>query len=130
MADVEHAVGAEVPADGPLVRLEGIGGPEDGTDALDDAGAGEAERDDGGGLHEGRELGEEGLAVDDEVDDVGVVLAEEGIIELHQLEAAQAETLGEEALQDDTGEVLADAVRLEENECFFVSVHRKNEWLP
>ncbi len=125
VADVEHAVGAVVAADGAFISLHGVGGPEDAAHAGDDAGAGEHEGDHGAGLHEVRQGGEQGLVINNEVDDVGVVFAQDGVVELHHLHAAEAEAFGQEALQDDTGEVLADAVRLEKNKGFFVAIHNE-----
>ena len=42
-----------------------------------------------------------------------------------QIKRNLAETFAQQALQDDTGKILADAVRLEKNECFFVAVHKR-----
>ena len=123
VADIKHAVGAEITADGTLVGLHGVGRAKNGAHAGDNAGAAENKSNNGAGLHESRERGEEGLVVNDEVDDVGVMLTQNGIIELHHLQTTQAETLAQKALQDDTGEVLTYAVRLKENKCFFVAVH-------
>ena len=123
MADIEHAVGAEVTTYGTLVGLHGLGRSEDGAHTGNHAGTAEYEGYHGAGLHEGGERGEEGLVVNHQINDVGVVLAQNGIVKLHHLHAAQAETFAQQALQNDAGEVLAYAVRLEKNEGFFVSVH-------
>ena len=130
VADVEHAVGAEIAADGAFVSLHGVGGPQDGAHSGDDAGAGKHQGHHGAGLHERGEGGEEGLVINHQVDDVGVVLTQDGVVQLHHLHAAQAETFAQQALQDDTGKILADAVRLEQNECFFVAVHNVLKCVP
>ena len=123
MADVEHAVGAIVTADGALISLHGIGRPQDAAHPGDDSGTREHQGYHRAGLHEVGERREQGLVINHQVDDVGVVFTQDGIIQLHHLHAAQAETFAQQALQDDTGKILADAVRLEENEGFFVAIH-------
>ena len=128
MADVEHAVGAVVAADGALVGLHGVGGPQNAAHAGDDAGAGKHQSHYRAGLHEVGKGGEQGLVIDNQVNDVRIVFAQDGIIQLHHLHAAQAETFAQQALQDDTGKILADAVRLEKNECFFVAIHNDVKW--
>lgn len=55
----------------PGVGGSGVGGSEEVADFVDDVFASESEGDDGGFLHEGADLGEEGF-----VGDVGVVFGE------------------------------------------------------
>ena len=128
VADVEHAVGAVVTADGAFVCLHGVGGPQDGAHAGDNTGTGKHQCHYRAGLHEVRQGREQGLVINHEVDDVGVVLTQNGIVQLHHLHAAQAEAFAQKTLQDDAGEILADAVRLEKNKGFFVAIHNDFKW--
>ena len=124
VADIEHAVGAEITADGTLISLHGVGGPKDGAHTSNNAGAGKYQSHNRAGLHECGELREQGLTVNHEVDNVAVMLTQNGIVQLHHLHAAQVETLCQQTLQNNTGQVLAHTIRLKKNQCFFV-VHKK-----
>ena len=124
MANVEHAIGAEITANSTLIGLHGVGRAKDGAHTGNNAGTGKNEGYNGAGLHECGELREQGLAVNHKINDVAVVLTQNGVVQLHHLHTAQMEPLCKQTLQNGTGKVLAYAVRLKKNQCFFVA-HNK-----
>lgn len=115
VADVGHVVDAEVSADGAGGGFAGVGGAEHVADGGDDVVSAEGEGDDGGLLHEAGDFWVEGF-----VGDVGVVLGEDGVGELHHFEAADFEASGFEALEDEAGVAFGDGVWLEEDEGGFL----------
>ena len=115
VADVGHVVDAEVAADGAGGGFAGVGGAEHVADGGDDVVSAEGEGDDGGLLHEACDFWVEGF-----VGDVGVVLGEDGVGELHHFEAADFEACGFEALEDEAGVAFGDGVWLEEDEGGFL----------
>lgn len=115
VADVDHHIDAEIAADGALGGLGGVGGAEEVADAVDGVVAGQGEGDDGGLLHEGLDLGEEGLG-----GDVGVVFAQEGVVEAEHPDAPDPEIRGFEAGEDLSDEGLGDGVGFEQYESGFL----------
>lgn len=124
VADVEHAVGAKVAADGAFIRFLGVGGPQDGAHARDDSRPCQNESYDGAALHKSAQFREERLAINDKIDDMRIVFAQDLFIELHHFEPTQAEPLAQQSLQNDSGEVFEYAVRLKQNERSFFLWHR------
>ena len=116
MADIDHFVLAEIPADRSRGRCFGVGGAEQVADAGDYIIAFEGERDHGRFLHEAADGGEERL-----VGDVRVMLGEDFVTEGHHLDATHEEAFLLETGKHLAGEVFRDSVGFEENQCSFKS---------
>ena len=114
--NVGHFVVAEITTDGAFGGGLGIGGAKEVADMGDDVFTAEGDGDDGGTLHESGDVWEEGF-----VGDVGVVLFEELVGELHHFAAADAEAFGFKAFEDFAVEAFGDAIGLEEDEGGFLS---------
>jgi len=114
--DVGHFVVAEVTTDGAFGGGFGVGGAEEVADMGDDVFSAEGDGDDGCALHEVGDVWEERF-----VGDVGVVLFEQLVGELHHFAAADAEAFGFKAFEDFAIEAFGDAIGLEEDEGGFLS---------
>ena len=114
--DVGHFVVAEISADGAFGGGFGIGRAEQVAHVGDDVFSAEGDGDDGCALHEVGDVREEGF-----VGDVGVVLFEQLVGELHHFAAADAEAFGFKAFEDFAIEAFGDAIGLEEDEGGFLS---------
>ena len=110
MTHVHHAVRSVIAADSALVGLLGIGGPQQFPHADDDARPFQRNGDDGRASHEIKQLGEQGLPIDDKVQDMGVMFPENGFIKLNHLYAAQAKPFRQQAFQDGAGKIFPYAV--------------------
>ena len=115
MDDVGHFVVAKIATDGAFGGGFGVGGAEEIAHVGDDVFTAEGDGDDGGTLHESGDVWEEGF-----VGDVGVVLFEQFVGELHHFAAAHAEAFGFEALEDFAIEAFGDAIGLEQDEGGFL----------
>ncbi|MEN9975560.1 MAG: hypothetical protein RLZZ282_1566 [Verrucomicrobiota bacterium] len=107
MADVDHHVFAEIAADSAGSGGLGIGWADEIADLGDDVVAFEHQGDDRGALHEGEELRE-----DRDVGDVGVVIAQDRLVELHHFDGADDKSRSLEAGQDGAGQVFFNRVGL------------------
>jgi len=110
VADVDHHVLAEVAADGSSGSFFGVCWSEEVADFSDGSVTFKGEGDDGGATHEGGDVREEGL-----VGDVGVVLGEDLLVELHHFDSDDFEACVLEASEDVTREIFLDSIGFKEN---------------
>ena len=111
VADVFHAGGAHVAADGAGWGFGGIGGAEEIADGDDGVFALKHESKDGAGAHEFDNLGEEWT-----VGDVGVVDAEYFVVEGDELGSADSEACFFKTADDFAGVSAIEAVGFEQYE--------------
>lgn len=111
VADVDHLIDAEVPADGAGIGFPGVGGAEQFADAGDGIFSLQRDGDDGAALHERDDFRKERP-----IGDMGVVFLEEIMGERHHFDAAEPEPLAGKAAEHLADEVFGDAIGFAEDE--------------
>src|SRR5690606_13100460 len=114
LLDLESPVAAEIAADGSGRRGGRVGGAGQRAEALDDAVASQADRHGRAGHHELQQRFVKGLALV-----LGVVRRETVAVGLDQADVDERVALRLDAGEDVAGQSAGDAVRLDEDECFF-----------
>ncbi len=126
MTDVHHAVCSEIAADSALLRLLGIGGPQQFAHAHNNAGPFQGNGNDRRTGHEIKQLREKRFPIDDQIQNMGVMFPEHRFVKLDHLYAAQAKPFGQKTFQNGAGKVFPHTVGLQQNQrCFFLSVWHK-----
>ncbi len=121
VADVEHGVGAVGTTDGPFFSLQGVGGSKNRANTLNHTRAREHKCYHWAALHEVAKAWEKWLTINHQINDVTIMFLKDFFGELHHFHTTHMEPFGLKSLQYFATKIFTHAVRLKENEGFFVS---------